>query len=187
MRYWLISGLVLLLTGCGTAPPPIVIETPSTPNMSLASIMVNSHNQVRARFDLPPVVWSSTLAHYAQSWANYLVQTECQMLHRVEAGNNPLGVGENLFWSSANMWTDGTRDRAKISAAEVVSDWASEVQYYDYNSNTCATGKQCGHYTQIVWRPTKRIGCGMAYCPSGEQIWVCNYDPAGNVLGYRPY
>ena len=44
----------------------------------------------------------------------------------------------------------------------------------------------CGHYTQVVWRKSLRVGCGMATCGATE-VWVCNYDPAGNWDGERPY
>jgi len=44
----------------------------------------------------------------------------------------------------------------------------------------------CGHYTQIVWRDTKQVGCGVAR-DNRREIWVCNYDPPGNWVGHRPY
>lgn len=186
MRYGLIGGLVLLLSGCSTAPPPS-LESPHQTNVQWANLMTASHNQARARVGLSPLMWSNTLANYAQSWANYLAQTDCQMLHRNEAGNNPAGYGENLFWGSANIYTDGSRETARLSAAEIVKEWVSEHKYYDYSSNNCTAHQQCGHYTQIIWGNTQRVGCGMAYCAEGEQLWVCNYDPPGNYLGQRPY
>jgi hypothetical protein len=47
-----------------------------------------------------------------------------------------------------------------------------------------------GHYTQVVWRDTRRVGCGMATCRQGEWTWrllACNYDPPGNYMGQKPY
>jgi hypothetical protein len=42
-----------------------------------------------------------------------------------------------------------------------------------------------GHFTQVVWRATTHVGCGTASC-TGLVLWVCNYDPPGNVeRGYR--
>nr|prf protein 1a,pathogenesis related [Nicotiana sp.] len=40
--------------------------------------------------------------------------------------------------------------------------WVDEKQYYDHDSNTCAQGQVCGHYTQVV-------------------------DPPGNWRGESPY
>ena len=75
----------------------------------------------------------------------------------------------------------------------IIDGWASEAADYAYATNSCADGKVCGHYTQVVWRDSLRLGCGMVRCdgagvPLGvSQIWVCNCDPPGNVDGLRPY
>ncbi len=63
---------------------------------------------------------------------------------------------------------------------------------HSLSSNSCAAGKQCGHYTQLVWRDTERVGCGVANCNNVDgfgagNLWVCNYDPPGNYVGERPY
>jgi pathogenesis-related protein 1 len=59
--------------------------------------------------------------------------------------------------------------------AEVVDLWAKE-----------ARGNDIRHYTQIVWRKTRAVGCAVATARRRE-VWVYNYDPPGNVIGYRPY
>ncbi|MBK8452666.1 MAG: CAP domain-containing protein [Thiofilum sp.] len=193
MRYQLWSLVLLLIVGlAGCSSSPVINPNAPTPRSDAAqdwaALMTNSHNTVRARLGLPALQWSNTLASYSQEWANHLATTAgCKMIHRVEANNNPAGYGENLFWSSPVMWDDGTNEVAKVSAARVARDWAAEDKYYDYASDTCAVGKQCGHYTQMVWRDTRQLGCGMAYCPNGGQIWVCSYDPPGNWVGQRPY
>ena len=73
-----------------------------------------------------------------------------------------------------------------------ISYIASELADYDYASNSCCG--VCGHYTQIVWADSLRLGCGVANCTTGSpfgsgswQIWVCNYDPPGNYVGQKPY
>jgi hypothetical protein len=48
----------------------------------------------------------------------------------------------------------------------------------------------CGHYTQVVWRKTRELGCGYATCKRDGflvEFWACNYSPAGNVRGQEPY
>ena len=48
----------------------------------------------------------------------------------------------------------------------------------------------CGHYTQIVWKNTERIGCGKATSRQNGLFtvyWVCQYDPSGNYVGQKPY
>ena len=46
-----------------------------------------------------------------------------------------------------------------------------------------------GHYTQVVWGATTKIGCGrVQYKPSGarsgKEMIICNYGKAGNFIRY---
>ena len=68
-----------------------------------------------------------------------------------------------------------------MSPTQVVDEWGAESADYNARLDTCAPGRQCGHYTQLVWASTEDVGCGMAVCPSRGQVWVCNYRPRGNV------
>jgi pathogenesis-related protein 1 len=123
---------------------------------------------VRGRLHLPPLVWSDQVAAIAQEWAETLLARN-QFIHR------PKSIyGENLF----------EIDGAQASPAQVVREWASEARNYDYAANRCKG--VCGHYTQIVWRDSKELGCGVAGSARRE-IWVCDYNPPGNWVGRRPY
>jgi hypothetical protein len=65
----------------------------------------------------------------------------------------------------------------------VVQMWYEEVK--DYKFPDGGFSMQTGHFTQVVWRGTRQVGCGKSQC-KGMDIWVCNYDPAGNWDGqYR--
>lgn len=150
--------------------------------------ILSEHNSVRARIGLRPLSWSSPLANFSQQWANRLNQTNgCHMKHRPHHGANKTEFGENLFWGSPLRWTDGTTEVQKISSREVVREWAEEARYYNYHTNSCQPGQQCGHYTQMVWRNTKQVGCGVSICPDKSQVWVCSYNPPGNWVGEKPY
>jgi pathogenesis-related protein 1 len=97
-------------------------------------------------------------------------------------------LGENLYWASARK-TGGKSIPQPITEKEVVAGWATEKPWYSRATNTCEAplGKTCGHYTQIVWEATREVGCAKAICKDSSQIWVCNYAPAGNMIGQRPY
>lgn len=148
-----------------------------------------SHNSVRSQLGLVPLRWSNKLAGYAQQWANNQANTKnCAMQHRPhQAGPFKQVHGENLFWASPKRWSDGRTELQELSIGEVVKAWADEVVDYDYNSNSCRSGEQCGHYTQIVWHETRAVGCAIAVCSDQSQLWVCNYDPPGNYIGEKPY
>lgn len=135
-------------------------------------IVLERHNAWRTDVGVTEeLVWSNEMAKLAEDWARKLKRKNCGFEHR--PNNN---YGENLF-----MGTTGYYD-----AADVVNAWASEKADYNYNRNKCKPGKMCGHYTQIVWETTKRVGCAKIEC-GGNDIWVCNYDPPGNWVGEKPY
>lgn len=72
-----------------------------------------------------------------------------------------------------------------INGSMAVQFWLYERLDYDYNENECI--KMCGHYSQIVWANSERVGCGRALCSNGwGYIIVCNYDPPGNVVSQKP-
>lgn len=133
-----------------------------------------AHNRVRAPLKLPPLVWSSELARFAQSWADKLAKRGCRLQHRPRSGADKQKYGENIF--------SATGQSSDVGA--VVDAWAEEVKDYSPKTNRCKG--VCGHYTQIVWRASRQVGCGMATCGDTE-VWVCNYDPPGNFVGQKPY
>ncbi|BBN12019.1 pathogenesis-related protein 1 [Marchantia polymorpha subsp. ruderalis] len=137
-----------------------------------ASDYVNPHNSARRvlNANIPDLTWSSTLANYAKNWAQTRANAGCNLIH---SGGS---YGENIYWSS---WQSVPGDAVK--------SWVDEKQYYNYNSNSCASGQVCGHYTQVVWRNTQRVGCGSATCAAGGKFVVCSYDPPGNYIGQKPY
>ncbi|KAI4367155.1 hypothetical protein MLD38_022923 [Melastoma candidum] len=72
--------------------------------------------------------------------------------------------------------------------ARAVTLWVNEKPFYDYTSNKCTQGKQCGHYTQVVWRNSVQLGCAKVQCATrGGSFITCNYNPPGNIVGQRPY
>jgi pathogenesis-related protein 1 len=150
-----------------------------------ANEMVAAHNRWRKTVGAPPLSYSTDLAASAQEWANHLKESNhCQMQHSKPDGH----YGENLFWASAVQWSDGRRELQTVSPETVVNDWGSERSNYNYKNNSCAKGKMCGHYTQLVWKATTTVGCAVARCEdSRDQVWVCQYQPPGNWVGKRPY
>lgn len=71
------------------------------------------------------------------------------------------------------------------SSSQAVQAWAGESRYYVYRTNECQVGV-CGHYTQVVSRATKEVGCSAARGDDRE-VWVCNFDPPANRVGSRLY
>ncbi len=158
--------LLLALAGTAVAQGRHFGDRRTAPS-ALARDMIALHGAVRARVGMAPLTWSAPLAARSQEWADTLLARN-QFVHRPHST-----YGENLFEVHG----------AAASSAEVVDAWASESRNYDYSSNRCRG--MCGHYTQIVWGDTKEVGCAVAR-GAGREVWVCDYDPPGNLAGSRP-
>jgi len=132
-----------------------------------AAQWVDAHNRLRAKHCAGALTWSTKLAEIAQRWANALRDRGCVFGH---SGGT---TGENLA-----AGTSGTLD-----PASVVQMWYDEVAQYRFPDGGFSS--KTGHFTQVVWRGSKRVGCGHSQC-KGMDILVCEYDPAGNWEGqYR--
>ncbi len=127
--------------------------------------------------------WSYGSAVIAQSWAD-----QCKWSHNPNRSPDGVWRGENLF-ASTNT-TVGTN-----TAAQAVRAWGGEYANYTYATNSCAPGKSCGHYKQVMARATKSIGCAVKVCAAGEGtppagwedkpwlIAVCDYEgPYGSPI-----
>ncbi|ESW20299.1 hypothetical protein PHAVU_006G197300 [Phaseolus vulgaris] len=108
------------------------------------------------------------------------------------AARSQVGVS-NIVWDNTvaafaqNYANQRRGDCRLIHSGDAVKLWVAEKPFYNYNSNSCAAGKQCGHYTQVVWRNSVRVGCAKVRCNNGGTFITCNYSPPGNYVGQRPY
>lgn len=128
-----------------------------------------AHNKWRRLHDAPPLEFDRKIAAFSAKRAEHIAQSDGSEFKHP----NDLPYGENLAWHS----------RAKKSCAELVRMWYDEVELYDFNKPSFSL--DTGHFTQLVWRSTRRVGCARAISegPRGGVYLVCNYDPPGNFLG----
>lgn len=145
---------------------------PNASRLSAATIreMLDAHNKVRSQRQIPPLRWSTQLEATAQEWAEHLSSIGSLEHDRSRR------VGQNLFASYGR----------RVPPTFVVGQWAGESKDYDERKFQCAGGAVCGHFTQLIWRETEEVGCGVAGDDAG-QYWVCDYAPPGNIVGEKPY
>lgn len=138
------------------------MDTPDEGNGENA--WVAAHNKYRKEHCAPPLTWSDELAKAAQAWADHLKKADCAFEH------SRTRYGENLAGGTSGAFDE----------ASAVLMWYREVGQYDWKRG--GFSMTTGHFTQLVWADTQRVGCGQTTC-HGLDIIVCNYDPPGNVEG----
>ncbi len=146
--------------------------------------LIAAHNRWRSEVGVEPLAWSDPLAASAQDWAEHIRETRSCRID-ASAHSQRADIGENLAYYSPIRSSDGSTREQPINASRVTNDWGREKRSYDAASNSCSG--VCGHYTQVVWRATKQVGCGRAVCSDRSQVWVCQYSPPGNYVGQKPY
>jgi hypothetical protein len=142
-----------------------------------AAAALTAHNAERARLNLPPLAWNCRLEHEAGQWAESLSQRGT--LEHASADVRK-GSGENLWMGTAGHW----------SVEAMVGRFIEERAHYQHGRfpEVSRTGNwtDVGHYSQIVWRDTREVGCAVVQ-GADKEVLVCRYFPAGNIMGRSAY
>jgi len=155
----------------------ISTETGSKISVKDAKSALEFHNNAMKEVGANALQWSNELAAFAQKWADNLAAEGCKMQHRPKTGKWSQQYGENIFWASSTIFT----------VKDACISWYNEKKDFTGPIFTGHEEKVVGHYTQMVWRKTTKMGIGVAKCSNGGVIIVANYDPPGNYLGEKAY
>jgi len=132
--------------------------------------------------NMAKLTWDDELSQKAVAWSS-----QCRFAHpdqsstflttaKFSLGQNiAMGTGPMTWEQTFKMWNDEIKD----------------FQYGQAPKNNAVVG----HYTQLVWADTNKIGCGYTLCAAGKMtaqaagFFVCNFGPAGNVVPnqYKPF
>jgi uncharacterized protein YkwD len=142
---------------------------------ALPSEMLALHNRERALVGVPPLSWSDRLAAEATAYAAHLVRIGDLEHSSDEARGDE---GENLAMGTAGYYSPVALGRM----------WADEKRAFAGGAfdDGGDDAEAVGHYTQMVWRTTRQVGCGVAE-GGGDTYLICRYAPAGNYVGERVY
>ncbi len=135
-----------------------------------------AHNKYRSEIGLPPLFWSGALAASAQQWAEQLA-TMNRMQHSgaIGRGREPRDVDVRQSVSRRIGRFVGRR-RSTISCTPACSR----------RSPRTGEWHSVDHYTQIIWKETAQMGCGLA-TGGGNDFLVCQYQPKGNMFSEKVY
>jgi len=147
------------------------------PRKTVSKRLLDNHNSERAKLGLEPLRWNAELEAEAARWGKTLTR-KGYLQHDDRSARS--GAGENLWMGTAGYWdVDGM--------FKMFIDERKDYRHQTF-PNVSRTGNwtDVGHYTQIVWRDTQEVGCAVV-TGNGNDVLVCRYWPAGNVLGAKAY
>ena len=176
---------LLLLAACNNSRPPwadgrlVTEERPAVDEPQdlsrLEARLLAVHNRERRAVGARPLVWDASLAAAAASYGPALERLG--KLAHAPAGELA-GQGENLWM--------GTRDAYELE--EMAEGWAAEKRLFRPGNfpsvSTSGNWTDVGHYTQMIWKGTARVGCAVRKGRKWDFL-ICRYSPPGNVVGRR--
>ncbi|XP_034451747.1 Golgi-associated plant pathogenesis-related protein 1-like isoform X1 [Hippoglossus hippoglossus] len=123
---------------------------------------LETHNAYRAKHGAPPLTLSSDMNDSSQKWADHLLQLG--VFKHSDTKN-----GENIYNKTGS---------AAVTGKEAVDAWYGEIK--DYNWSSPGFGMKTGHFTQVVWKDTTKLGVGVASVGTKAYV-VAQYSPPGNM------
>ncbi|KAI1710772.1 cysteine-rich secretory protein family domain-containing protein [Ditylenchus destructor] len=164
-------------------------STTTTTTTKNRALIVDAHNNHRSKLALgqepnnpsgyaAPAAnmykfeYDCKLENVAQAWANV-----CSQVHSTSQGRKC--TGENLYMYSATI--PQPTPQAMQSAADLW--WHELIEYGLSTTDTnyySSSMNDLGHFTQMAWAQTLRVGCGISQCASTTYV-VCNYNVTGNI------
>lgn len=144
----------------------------------LRTTMLEAHNGERRTLSLAPLVWDDALAQDAARYARSMARTG-RFAHSARQ--------DRAIPSGENLWTGS---RGFFAYDVMVGSFLAEKRYWRRGGrlpeiSTTGHWQDVGHYSQMIWRGTQKLGCALG---EGAQFdfLVCRYYPAGNVFGMGP-
>jgi len=149
--------------------------------------ILDYHNRLRSRVaggltgqppasNMKQLEWDEELARVAQRHADQCkFSHDCPDCRRV----NRFKVGQNLYQSFSTR--KGGKDWRKA-----IDSWFNEIKSFPSSSvSSYSFSHKTGHYSQMVWAKTSKIGCGVIGYKKGRfnaKLYTCNYGETGNIL-----
>ena len=129
---------------------------------------LNIHNEYRKKHNAERLELSVRLSENAKKRILQLEKGLDNINSKVYVDDHELG--ENLYISTKN----------DFDIEKLCEIWYNEKNKYNFDLNTYQKGT--GHFTQMIWKDTRRIGFGYLKSNNGKIYFLALYSPAGNEL-----
>jgi hypothetical protein len=156
----------------------------------------NEHNVERAKHGVTALNWSADLAKNAQAWVNACHTAKNSDGDLFFCHQSTSGCGTDASYHYGENLSFGYPSQG---GKEAVDNWYCEINVYDFDHPEVRGGtvigcndnpkRVTGHFTQVVWRESTKLGCARNTCSLGGNtgtLWACEYDPPGNFNVDQP-
>ncbi|OCT45420.1 hypothetical protein CLCR_05827 [Cladophialophora carrionii] len=159
-----------------TTASPVAVVTADVSSFSPTDAILEAHNVHRVNHTAANLTWSENLASIAAD-----IAATCIYAHNTTAGGG--GYGQNI-----GAGYTPNRVPAMIGNSMYNMEMPNYPLPYGQDNVDVSNFNNWGHFSQIVWKDTREVGCATQYCPNGlantgsgtsPYFTVCNYSPAG--------
>lgn len=148
------------------------------PRTNFDDRILAAHNRERSALGVDGLGWDPDLAEDARHWAERLAESGRFEHSPDQPGTEP--QGENLWGGTPGYYLP----------EDMVGLWIAEKRDFQHGvfPDNSRTGRvaDVSHYTQVAWRSSSKVGCALSR-GADEEILVCRYSNAGNVIGSHPF
>jgi len=167
-----------------------------TVNAEDQKVILDLHNKLRRDLangkagtmpkaaNMEKFTWDAELANIAQAQMNKCVYGhDCDDCRKDKNGCFS-HVGQNIAYRGASSLNNQSEWHLPIQA------WYDEIKDYDNGAtnvesfSSVGTTGVVGHFTQVIWAETYKVGCGFIIYKDGQwykRLYSCNYGVGGNM------
>ncbi|XP_055337289.1 cysteine-rich venom protein kaouthin-2-like [Paramacrobiotus metropolitanus] len=159
----------------------------ATASGSVQKTIVDYHNEKRREVkgkNEMRMQWHAKASQIAQAWAD-----KCDFRHPTTDQEKKTFLNI-LLKKDTNCGQSIAMGSGDMTWKQAMDMWYNEKKDFKWGVDT---GKVVGHYTAMVWKTSRFVGCGYKLCKAGTpqqfHFFVCDYAPGGNVYPnhLKPY
>eukprot|EP01012_Entosiphon_sulcatum_P009618 TRINITY_DN1546_c0_g1_i3.p1 TRINITY_DN1546_c0_g1~~TRINITY_DN1546_c0_g1_i3.p1 ORF type:complete len:285 (+),score=43.27 TRINITY_DN1546_c0_g1_i3:393-1247(+) len=154
------------------------------------------HNALRVEVSAPPLSWDAALEANARKFVEGNTWCDTTDFSPLDQRTGVAGfhvVGENIAMglelSTVCGNAEGPACPEKTSpVASVVDTWWGEHVQFDFETQECNEGAECGHFLQMANAQSLALGCAAVKLDCGyKNFVVCQYGPAYVLPAVTPF
>ncbi|XP_078599990.1 ectin-like [Branchiostoma floridae x Branchiostoma japonicum] len=156
---------------CETTAEPDTVEPTPEDTIDVEEECLKIHNQIRIHHHAEELSWCTKCAEFAQEVVDKLQDSNEPMEHASREERTWLVNGELVVHGESLQY-----ESEPLDCKGALHSWYSESELYDPHNPVTSMLEDAAHFTQMVWKDTKSVGCAKS-----RNYVACIYEPTGNI------